>query len=369
MSQAVRVVVADDSPFVCRVLTSYLQSSSDVRVVGEASDGARAVELVKKLRPDAVTLDVDMPGKGGLEALSDIMHDCPTPAIMVSGVGREAAEVTLKALEMGAVDFILKYVPGVDMDPEALRKEIVSKVKAAARIKVVRSLRRRPGARKAASARPGKAAATAPPSAEAPGRRGRPSAVVVIGASTGGPMALRDLLRELPADLDAAVLIVQHMPATFTGVLAAQLDRQVAPQVKEAEHGEPLRRGVALVAPGDHHLLVGRGGRVELNRGPKIGGHRPSVDVTMQSAAQQYGGRAAAVLLTGMGEDGASGMASVRARGGRTFAQDAASCVVNGMPQRAVDRGVVDMLAPPAEIGRLLAQTYRTPPLALEANP
>jgi two-component system chemotaxis response regulator CheB len=374
MTRLIRIVVADDSPFVCRLLTSYLQSSSDFQVVGTALNGARAVELVKELRPDAVTLDLEMPEMNGLEALEHIMYEYPTPVVLISGVSRRAAAITLQALDMGAVDFILKYTPGVNTNPEALRQEIMAKVRVASQIKVIRSLRPRrpqnrqtvPSRRQAQDTTP---SPTSPPTTPGVGdtalERARrrdsspflPSGVVVIGASTGGPVALRELLSNLPADFPAAVIIVQHMPATFTGVLAAQLDRQVAFKVKEAEAGDRLQPGLALVAPGGYHLLLRPDSQVELNQGPEIEGHRPSIDVTMQSVAQLYGTRAKGVVLTGMGNDGSLGLVSIRAKGGKTFAQDANSCVVNGMPQRAIEKGVVDHVAPPAKIARLLRMT------------
>jgi two-component system chemotaxis response regulator CheB len=358
--EPIRVVVADDSPFVCRLLTSYLQSSPDLQVVGTALNGARAVDLVKDLGPDAVTLDVEMPGMNGLEALEQIMLERPTPAIMVSGVSRRAAAITLQALDLGAVDFVLKYTPGVDTDPEALCQEIVAKVRAASQIKVIRALRpRQPGSQEARSKKQ-EATSDLQPFGYTQGKPAisnlqyRVPGVVVIGASTGGPLALRELLANLPADFPAAIVVVQHMPATFTGVLAAQLDRQTALQVKEAENGDRLQPGLVLVAPGGYHLLLRPDARVELNQGPAIGGHRPSVDVTMQSVAQVYGSRTRGVVLTGMGNDGSLGLVSIRAKGGRTYAQNAESCVVNGMPQRAIERGAVNHVAPPAEIAQLL---------------
>jgi two-component system chemotaxis response regulator CheB len=375
MTGPIRVVVADDSPFVCRLLTSYLQSSPDFQIVGTALNGSRAVELVKELRPDAVTLDLEMPEMNGLEALEYIMYDCPTPVVLVSGVSRRAATITLQALDMGAVDFILKYTPGVDTDPAALRQEIMAKVRAASQIKVIRSLRPRrqdqemvPGpypafpSTRLGPPEPERAQGAAPTMDDERAQRRDvspflPGGVVVIGASTGGPVALRELLSNLPADFPAAVIVVQHMPATFTGVLAAQLDRQIPFKVKEAETGDRLRPGLVLVAPGGYHLLLRPDSRVELNQGPEIGGHRPSIDVTMQSVAQICGARAKGVVLTGMGNDGSLGLISIHAKGGKTFAQDAASCVVNGMPQRAIEKGIVDHVAPPTQIAQLLRTT------------
>jgi len=355
MTVPIRVVVADDSPFVCRLMTGYLQSSPDVQVVGAVLNGAQAVELVTELRPDVVTLDLEMPEMDGLEALGHIMHECPTPVVLVSGISHRAAVTTLQAIDMGAVDFILKYTPSVDTNPVALRQEIIAKVRAASRIKVVRSLRpRRSQDKEGASTTP-----LADPSAEPEAQTGEgspplPGNVIVVGASTGGPVALRELLGNLPPDFPSSIIIVQHMPASFTQVLASQLNRQVPLKVKEATADDRLEPGLALLAPGGRHLLLRPNAFVELNQGPEIGGHRPSIDVTMQSAAQTYGARTKGVVLTGMGEDGLLGLVSIRAKGGKTFAQDAASCVVNGMPQRAIEKGVVDHVAPPAKIAQLL---------------
>jgi two-component system chemotaxis response regulator CheB len=332
-------------------MTAYLQADPGVHVAGTALSGPRALEVVARLRPDVVTLDLEMPGMNGLEVLDRLMHECPTPVLLVSGVSRQAAAATLRALDRGAVDFILKYTPGVDTDPEALRREIGAKVRLAARIKVIRSLGGRHGDPPPAnSGGRGRGPRPAPPA----GAEFALPRIVVIGASTGGPVALREMLGLLPADFPEAVVVVQHMPATFTRVLAAQLDRQTALRVKEAEEGDRLRPGTVLVAPGDYHLLVRGDGRVELVQGPKVAGHRPSIDVTMQSVAQVYGPRARGVVLTGMGSDGARGLASIHRRGGQTFAQDPGSCVVSSMPVNAVECGGVDRVAPPAEIARQL---------------
>jgi two-component system chemotaxis response regulator CheB len=355
MSGVIRVVVVDDSPAVCRLLASHLLSAGGLEVVGTAYDGEQAVALVQRLRPQVVTLDLQMPGAGGLAALEGIMRDCPTAVLVVSGVSRRAAEVTLQALELGAVDFILKYTPGSATDPEALRREVVTKVRLAARVKVIRSLgpvtARPPGASRFVP----RVRLPAPPKEPPPppAAEGAPS-VLVVGASTGGPRALGELLRELPADFPAAVVVVQHLPAAFTPELAAHLRRQVRLPVKEAQVGDRLQPGLALVAPGGRHLIIGTEGQVGLIGARWVAGPSPSIDLTMQSAARFAGRRAAGVVLTGMGADGAQGLSAIRARGGVTFAQDGASCVIFGMPQQAIERGVVDHVAPPAEIGRRL---------------
>jgi two-component system chemotaxis response regulator CheB len=367
MTDPIRVVVADDSPFVCRLLTSYLQSTPDFQVVGTALNGSRAVEQVKKLRPDVVTLDMEMPEMDGFEALEHIMHECPTPVVLVSGVSHRAADVSLQALNLGAVDFIFKYIPGTDTDPEILRRDIMAKVRAASQIKVVRSLHTRHPQDREIAYTPSPDVSKEEQLVEDT-RMERdmhgvavpilPGGVVIIGASTGGPVALRELLCNLPADFSAAVIIIQHMPASFTKVLAAQLNRQVPLRVKEAEKGDRLQAGLVLIAPGDYHLLLKSNSQVELNKGPEIGGHRPSIDVTMQSVAQIYGSQTRGVLLTGMGSDGSLGLVSIHTKGGKTFAQDEASCVVNGMPQRAIEKGVVDHIASPAKIAEFLSSYH-----------
>ena len=362
MTKPVRVLIIDDSPFVCRLLTNHLHSSNNVQVVGTALNGRRGLKLVEELHPDVITLDLEMPDVSGLETLQQIMLDHPTPVVVISGVSRRAAAMSLEAINKGAVDFILKYTPGTDVKPEALRQEIIAKVQSAAEIKVVRSIRSRHS--RDSQPDPHTAKLVADIVGGITGSNGsRPvllsSGVVVIGASTGGPVALRELLSELPADFPAAILVVQHMPASFTGALAAQLNSRVALSVKEAAPGDKLQAGQVLVAPGDYHLLLRPNSEVYLNQAPKIQGHRPSVDVTMQSVAQVYGQRTRGVILTGMGSDGAMGLRAIRSKGGATFAQDADSCVVNGMPQRAVDEGVVDHIATPPQIARLLRNSVQ----------
>jgi two-component system chemotaxis response regulator CheB len=363
VSKPLRVVVVDDSPFVCQLLSNFLNSSPDIQVVGTETSGSKAVKTVKKVRPDAVTLDQDMPEMSGLETLEQMMQECPTPVILISGVSRQAADITLQALEIGAVDFILKYTPGVDTDPEIFRKEVITKVQAAAQVKVIRSLRSSHSEKKDAlhihddGEPPTENVVEEKRRAQRAHRKKAsfpPEGVVVIGASTGGPIALRDLLGALPHDFPAAVIIVQHLPSTFTRVLATQLNRQGSLEVKEAESGDLLVGSKVFVAPGDYHLLISSDSRIELSKAPEIRGHRPSVNVTMQSVAQHYGALAKGVILSGMGDDGAQGIVSVRSKGGKTFAQEASTCVIDGMPQRAIEKGAVDYVGSPTEIAHLL---------------
>lgn len=360
MTAPLRVVVVDASPFLCRLMASYLAAAPDMEVVGTAYHGARAVELVRTLRPNVVTLDLELTGMSSLDVLDQIMHECPTPVVLVSSTNQEAAALTLQGLSMGAVDFVQKYTPGTDQDAETLRQGLVTKLRMAARIHVIRSLHVRRAPSSARLARPPRPN-PAPAPVEIPHDDPLPeiNRVVVIGASTGGPTALRELLSGLPADFPAAIIVVQHMPESFTTVLAAQLDRAIPLHVREAAPGDRLAHGTVLVAPGGYHLLVDAAGYVLLNQEPDVGGHRPSVDVTMQSVAQHYGARSQGVVLTGMGGDGALGVAAIHAHGGLAFAQDAASCVVDGMPQRAVDTGVVTYVGTPSDLAQRLLHEPR----------
>jgi two-component system, chemotaxis family, protein-glutamate methylesterase/glutaminase len=343
--KCIRVVVIDDSPTVCRLLTESVRGADDIQVAAMAHDGVRGVAAVREMRPDVVTLDVDMPGMSGVETLKVIMQECPTPVIMVSGVSGGSANATLEALGAGAIDFILKYTPGASRKPTALRDELIGKIRMAAGIQVVRTVRT------------GGLIGLSPESSSRPATttgRGLPFPVIVIGASTGGPVAVRKILAALPAEFPGAIVIVQHLPATFTAVFAEQLNRASAISVREASDGDTLRPGTALVAPGGLHLEVTYDGRVRTSSAPEIEGHRPAIDVTMRSAAAAFGGGVCGVVLTGMGRDGSRGLQAIREVGGRTFAQDGYSCVVNGMPQSAVDLGVVDVVAPPPLIAQRL---------------
>ncbi|MEM7585240.1 MAG: chemotaxis response regulator protein-glutamate methylesterase [Acidobacteriota bacterium] len=356
MSSPIQVLIADDSPSVRRLLTAYLDREPDLEVIAAVADGERAIRGVEQHQPDVVTLDVDMPGCDGLTALRRIMASRPTPTVMISGVGSRAADQTFRALQEGAVDFVLKYSSQHPCDAEVLRLEIVSKVRAAARVRTIRSLERG-SLERGQRSKPAAGGLPAAAGEASPNPLALSTGVVVIGASTGGPVALRHLLARIPHDFPQPIVIVQHIPGSFTPVLAAQLARHTELEVQPAADGEPLTPGVVLVAPGDVHLLLASDGRVHHHDGPAIHGHRPAIDITMQSAARAFGARTVGVLLTGMGSDGADGLLAIRVAGGRTFAQDEASSVVWGMPQRASERGSVDQLAPPDEIAQALMQT------------
>ena len=346
MRPPVRVLIADDSPSVRRLLASYVAGTDDLQVAATVGDGYSAVQEVERLRPDVLTLDVDMPEVDGLVALQHIMTHCPTPTVMISGLGGRAAERTLEALDIGAVDFVLKYTTQARR-PEALKKEILAKIRAAAGVRTVRNLQAT--SRTSSDLSP---AALVEVETTEPG-------VVVLGASTGGPVALRQLLAALPADFPRPIVVVQHIPDSFTPVLARQLNRNTPLSVQAAEDGAPLRPGEVLVAPGDVHLKF-VDGRVHYDDGPAVLGHRPAIDVTMHSAARTFGHRACGVLLTGMGTDGVEGLLAIRRAGGDTLAQDESSSIVWGMPQRAYEEGSVDLLASPEGIARHLIANLAT---------
>ena len=349
MTKPVRVVVADDSPHVCRLLSYCLESDPAIAVVKTVPNGKDAVEAVREFRPDVLTLDLDMPIMNGLDALQQIMAEHPTSVVLISGMGKQAASMTDKGLSLGAVDFILKYSPGEAVAPESLHQEIIAKVKAAAQIEVIRSIP------------PMESRFKAYKQHVQPGTRPQPvsvqgiSRLVIVGASAGGPLALKALLSALREGFPFALVIVQHMPEGFTATLAAQFDRLYAFPVREAGQGEILTLGTVLVAPGDRHLIIRDDGSVLISMVGRIKGSRPSIDATMQSAARTYGRYLTGVILSGMGSDGTEGMGAVRACGGSTYAQSQESCVIANMPKSAIKEGVVQRIGTPAEIGSWLS--------------
>ncbi len=321
----IRAIVADDSAFMRKVISDILGEDKEIQVVATCRDGREAVQKVLALRPDVLTLDVEMPNMNGLEALSEIMKKQPTATVMLSALTRENAEETIKALELGAVDFVQKPGGSISLDIGTLREEIIGKVKAAAQARLKKI-----------------------PHAAETGRefnwRAR-NQLIVIGASTGGPQAIAEILPALPQDFPAAVLIVQHMPAGFTNSYAERLNRICRLPVREAADGDAVERGVVLLAPGDYHMQVSDS-HVRLDRSEKVHNVRPAVDMTMRSAAEFYGKNTIGVLLTGMGSDGALGMKAIKKHGGRTIAQDESTSVIFGMPKAAIELGCVDKVLP-----------------------
>lgn len=340
MTSPIRVLVVDDSTFMRKALCGMLAGEPRVAVVGTARNGEEALQKVTDLRPDVVTLDVEMPGMNGLEALRKIMELNPLPVIMVSSLTEEGAKETLSALELGAVDYIPKQLNGVSMHIFAIRQELIGKVIAAAAAKD--KVRAWPQARGARPLAPCLSAHTISVT--------RGSKIVAIGCSTGGPKALLDILPLFPKDFPAGVLIVQHMPKFFTKPFADRMNQLCQIQVCEAEDGDPVTNGVALVAPGGLQMRVARTSarevQVKLAPNTEELPHAPSVDVLMASVAQVYHERGIGVILTGMGHDGLEGMRAIKQSNGRTVVQDEASCVVYGMPKAVVENGYADKVAP-----------------------
>jgi two-component system chemotaxis response regulator CheB len=331
----IRVLVVDDSAFVRQALSRMLGSEPDIQVVGLAADGMEGVEKARELRPDVITLDLQMPRMGGLEALERIMAENPVPVLLLSSVTRQGADVTLRGLELGALDFVDKSSVQGNMNLLALAQELRGKVRALAGA----SPRRRETRALRAVAEGRDAAPGASPRAEA----------VVIATSTGGPPALQAIIPDLPKDLPSAVLIVQHMPLGFTRSLAERLDARSPLPVREALDGQAVEPGQVLIAPAGRHMKVRRRGqsiKVLLDEEPRGALHRPSADVLMASMAKAYGARVLGVVLTGMGSDGVEGLRAIREAGGRTLAESEESCVIYGMPKAAVEAGVVDRSVP-----------------------
>lgn len=331
MSGPARILVVDDSAFVRRATERMLAPLDGVTIVGSARDGEEALRLVRALRPDLVIMDVEMPGLDGIEALRGIMRDCPTPVLLLSSHTRDGADVTLRALEAGAVDFVDKGGAGTAMmDIHGLAPLLREKVAA-----VLGARRTPPEPLPAPGATPADAALA--PAAAHPGRY----EVVAIGSSTGGPRALAEVVPRIRAHLGAAVLVVQHMPPRFTKSLAERLDGLGPLTVTEAEDGETVRANHVYLAPGDFHMRVVRdaGGRarIALDRGPTLHGVRPAADHLFRSVAEAYGPRSVGVVLTGMGRDGAEGLRAITEAGGIGVAQDRATSVIFGMPHAAAD--------------------------------
>jgi two-component system, chemotaxis family, protein-glutamate methylesterase/glutaminase len=335
MTSPVRVLIVDDSALMRQLISTMLSADPEIEVVGTAPDPHVARERIKALNPDVVTLDVEMPRMDGVTFLRKIMSLRPMPVVMISTLTQAGAEVTLEALEIGAVDFIAKPVHDVASAMGELAEELQTKVKAAARS----SVRVRP-------------------SHPSPARRPRPrlnratGKIVVIGASTGGVEALKDVLMRLPADCPP-ILVTQHMPATFTPAFARRLDHECPMAVSEATNNARVEPGHAYIAPGGYHLELVRSGShlaCSVHDGPAVSGHRPSADVLFRSAARIAGTTSIGVILTGMGKDGAEGLLELRQAGAMTLGQDEASSLIYGMPRVAFERGAVIRQLPLSEI-------------------
>ncbi len=340
------MLVVDDSAFMRRLISQILEESGEFEVAGVARNGHEALELVHSLTPDIVTLDVDMPELDGLGALGYIMSESPRPVVMLSaGTTKGGQAATLRALELGAVDFVLKPSGSISLDLATITPRLLDALRAAvaANPAGLRQLQRR-----------------TPIIVERPAPAASPASnVVVIAASTGGPRALAAIVPHLPRSLPAAVLIVQHMPRGFTKSFATRLDSMSAIHIAEAEAGERVVHGRVYVAPGGQHMTVrddGDGPAIALDERPPVWGVRPAADMLFHSAAEMFGASTLAVVLTGMGRDGADGTRAIRSAGGRAVVQDRETATIFGMPNAALQVAGADCVAPLSDIGRLIGQ-------------
>jgi two-component system chemotaxis response regulator CheB len=344
LTKEIRVLVVDDSLVMRKLLTEILERDPNMKVVDTAKNGVEAVIKTVELQPSVVTLDIEMPKMDGLTALQYIMKENPVPVVMLSAMNKRQADIVIKALEMGAVDFIAKTSGTLSLDIDQVGENIISKVKDAANIKI----------NKVSPKIYDKIVVS---DFKISSKRDR---VIVIGASTGGPKALLEIISSLPRDLPACVLVVQHMPEGFTESLAERLNWQASLEVKEAIDGDKLKPGVVYIAPGNQHMIVD-GNKVQLTNGVKVNYSRPSIDVLMESVAKHYGQNVIGVIMTGMGQDGAKGLKAIKDRCGRTIAQNEKTCAVFGMPKVAIEMKVVDKIVPlnkiSQEIIRLLKET------------
>lgn len=341
----IRILIVDDSAFIRYALAKRLDEEPDLTVVDTAFDGIDALGKVARLQPDVVTLDVEMPRLNGLDTLRQIMAQHPRPVIMLSTLTQEGARETFQALALGAVDFCPK--PTATIHIQQVLDTLKDKIRGVADTPASRLVRLRQ-------------AATAAPATNRRAAASRPltprDVVLVIGASTGGPQALQQMISALPADLPAALAIVQHMPPQFTATLAERLNANSAFAIRESDGTETLRVGQGLLAPGGYHLVLHRGAGVALSTAPPRNHVRPSVDVTFESAAEAFGPATVAVILTGMGSDGTAGARCIKAAGGLVLAEAEETCVVYGMPRSAVRAGVVDALMPLGDLAGAAAR-------------
>lgn len=331
----IKVLVVDDSGFMRKAIARMVSTDPELVVIGTASDGMDAIEQIAKLKPDVITLDVEMPRMNGLETLKVIMAKHPLPVVMVSSLTTEGARETIKALELGALDFVAKNLDDLSLNILKIEKEIVTKLKAVGRKKVYPRLA-------TISKEPAEIIRSRP-------YIGKVS-IVAIGVSTGGPKALQEVLPLIPKDFPAAILLVQHMPKGFTAPFADRLRQLSKMEVKEAEHGEIIRAGVAYIAPGGFHMKAVRKRPTEvvidISSTPSDTLHKPSVDVMMTSVSLAYGGKCLGVMMTGMGSDGLEGLRAMKRTGAKTLAQNKESCVVYGMPKAVVEAGLADKVVP-----------------------
>ncbi len=345
-----RVVVVDDSGFFRRRIVEILEADARIEVVGTAGDGKEAIAQVARLKPDVVTMDIEMPVMDGITAVRHIMSKQPVPILMFSSLTHDGAQATLDALEAGAVDFLPKRFEDIAKDREQAKLLLRRRIHA-----VARQLRQpvRP------SVAAGRSNAATGTTVSTPAIKRGQFQIVTIASSTGGPVALAQVLTKLPANYRLPIVVVQHMPASFTPAFAARLDQQCAIKVKEAEDGDLLRPGQALIAPGGRQLNLRQGGgevRAEISNGDAALHYKPCADITFSSVASIYGGKTLALVLTGMGSDGREGARELKKQGATVWSQDEASSVIYGMPMAVAEAGLSDQVLSLRDIGSSLVQ-------------
>ncbi|WP_095110671.1 chemotaxis response regulator protein-glutamate methylesterase [Pseudomonas sp. Irchel 3E20] len=369
----VKVLVVDDSGFFRRRVSEILSADSNIQVVGTATNGKEAIDQALALKPDVITMDYEMPMMDGITAVRHIMQRCPTPVLMFSSLTHEGARVTLDALDAGAVDFLPKNFEDISRNPEKVKQMLCEKVHTISRSNRRFSAYSAPAPQPVAAAAPApssygasapvrsapapvpaRVAPAAAPSSPAPKRKAYK--LVAIGTSTGGPVALQRVLTQLPGNFPAPIVLIQHMPAAFTKAFAERLDKLCRISVKEAEDGDILRPGLALLAPGGKQMMVDGRGTVKILPGDERLNYKPCVDITFGSAAKSYGDKVLAVVLTGMGADGREGARLLKQGGSSVWAQDEASCVIYGMPMAIVKADLADAVYGLDDIGRHLVE-------------
>ncbi len=344
----ITVLIVDDSSFFRVRIRGLINSHPQLKVVGEATNGREAVEKTLKLKPDVITMDYEMPMMDGITAVREIMTRQPTPILMFSSLTQAGARVTLDALDAGAVDYLPKSYENVADGPTALKRALCEKIIAIAG-------QARPRAMAAATAT---APSPAPAATPRKGQKRYPQKfdLVMIGTSTGGPVALQKILTQMPANFPVPILMIQHMPGSFTGAFAERLDRQCAIHIREAADGDALKPGEALLAPGGKQMMLSAKGRIRIFEGDQRLNYKPSVDVTFGSAVKYYGKNILAVVLTGMGADGREGARLIKQSEGVVWAQESSTCVIDGMPSAVVKANLADETVPLQEVARRLVE-------------
>jgi two-component system chemotaxis response regulator CheB len=366
-AKKVRVLIVDDSAFMRKVLETIFNSDTQLQVIGHAKDGREAVALAESLKPDVITMDINMPHMDGLQATAQIMTTNPHPIVIVSSDSRDGAASTVKALELGAIEFIAKPSGAIDLDMQSIREDLLRKVKMAAKVRVVRTASRLAATLQSLPSAVPSISRPAPFVSQSSQVADQRFPVVVLAASTGGPATVMRLAPGFTKEFPAAVILVQHMPAAFTTQFAAQLAEFTEIRVKEAEAGESLQPGNLYICPGAQHLRVNPLGRIQLDAVTgRIAGYLPNIDVTMESVAAYGGALSIGVVLTGMGNDGALGAKAIKKAGGHVIAQDEATSVIFGMPAEAIKLQVVNQVLGLDDIyaaieKRVLALTRATP--------